>query len=169
MGTRSRIALQNSNGTYTSIPSWNEMGTRSRIAIQNSNGTYTSIYCHWDGYPSWNGKQLLEHYMDESKVRALMELGDLSNLGSELGSKHDFNTHVEAERTDCLAYGRDRGEQNVSADMSSSIADLTDLTYRCGAEYLYVFRKGEWSYKSVPWNGGRTRLRKLTQKACQES
>lgn len=145
------------------------MSTRSRIALQNNDGTFTSIYCHFDGYPSNNGKILLEHYTDESKVRALMELGDLSSLGSELGSKHDYNTHAADKRTDCLAFGRDRGEQNVSADMSSSVADLTDLASRCGAEYLYVFRKGEWSYKSVPWNGGRTRLRKLTQKACQES
>ena len=144
------------------------MGTRGRIAIQNSDGTFTSIYTHWDSYPSNNGKLLLEHYMDESKVRGLMDLGDLSSLGSELGGKHDFDTHVADKRTDCNAYGRDRGEKNMSAHVSNSIAELTDVAGGCGAEYLYIFRNGEWSFKSIPWGGGRTRLHKLTQKACQE-
>ena len=27
------------------------MATRSRIAIELSDGTVKSVYCHWDGYP----------------------------------------------------------------------------------------------------------------------
>ena len=35
------------------------MATRSLIAVQNADGTFLSIYCHWDGYPSGVGKDLL--------------------------------------------------------------------------------------------------------------
>jgi len=55
------------------------MATRSRIAIENENGTVTSIYCHFDGYLSGVGKKLFEHY-DREKTEKLMELGDISAL-----------------------------------------------------------------------------------------
>ncbi len=32
-----------------------------------SDGIIKSIYCHWDGYPSNNGKILLEHYNSQEK------------------------------------------------------------------------------------------------------
>jgi hypothetical protein len=56
------------------------MATRSRIAIENQDGTVTSIYCHFDGYLSGVGKKLFEHY-DREKTEKLMELGDISVLG----------------------------------------------------------------------------------------
>ena len=56
------------------------MATRSRIAIENQDGTVTSIYCHFDGYLSGVGKKLFEHY-DREKTEKLMELGNISVLG----------------------------------------------------------------------------------------
>jgi hypothetical protein len=56
------------------------MSTRSRIAIENQDGTVTSIYCHFDGYLDGVGKKLFEHY-DREKTEKLMELGDISVLG----------------------------------------------------------------------------------------
>ena len=56
------------------------MATRSRIAIENQDGTVTSIYCHFDGYLEGVGKKLFEHY-DREKTEKLMELGDISALG----------------------------------------------------------------------------------------
>jgi len=144
------------------------MSTRSRIALQNNDGTFTSIYCHFDGYPSNNGKILLEHYTDESKVRALMDLGYLSILGTEIGDKHDFDTHTSNDRTDCLAYGRDRGDKNAKSDTSKTRAELTTLTDNCGGEFLYLFANGAWSFKSLPYGEKPTKFRKLTQEACQE-
>ena len=55
------------------------MATRSRIAIENQDGTVTSIYCHFDGYLDGVGKKLFEHY-DREKTEKLMELGDISVL-----------------------------------------------------------------------------------------
>ena len=56
------------------------MATRSRIAIENQDGTVTSIYCHWDGYTSGVGKMLEKWYTTQAKVEALIELGDISSL-----------------------------------------------------------------------------------------
>lgn len=57
------------------------MSTRSRIGIENQDGTTTSIYCHFDGYISGVGKLLKEYYTTQAKVEALIELGDISSLG----------------------------------------------------------------------------------------
>jgi hypothetical protein len=56
------------------------MATRSRIAIENQDGTVSSIYCHFDGYLSGVGKKLFNHY-DKEKLEKLIELGDISSLG----------------------------------------------------------------------------------------
>jgi hypothetical protein len=56
------------------------MSTRSRIAIENQNGTVDSIYCHFDGYLSGVGETLFNHY-DKEKLEKLIELGDISTLG----------------------------------------------------------------------------------------
>jgi hypothetical protein len=60
------------------------MATRSRIGIQNPDGSVNSIYCHFDGYPSHNGVILQDHYSDRDKLQQLIELGDISSLGDDL-------------------------------------------------------------------------------------
>ena len=60
------------------------MSTRSRIAIENQDGTVTSIYCHWDGYTSGVGRTLNQHYNTKDKVEVLIELGNLSSLDKTL-------------------------------------------------------------------------------------
>jgi hypothetical protein len=60
------------------------MSTRSRIAIENQDGTVTSIYCHFDGYLSHNGEILQNHFQDREKVEQLIALGDLSCLGEDI-------------------------------------------------------------------------------------
>ena len=58
------------------------MATRSRIAIENEDGSVNSIYCHFDGYPEGVGKTLQNDYTDRSKVKELIALGDISILRS---------------------------------------------------------------------------------------
>ena len=62
------------------------MATRSRIGIENENGTISSIYCHWDGYPEGVGATLKECYKDRDVVKSLIELGDISSLGDDIFS-----------------------------------------------------------------------------------
>ena len=112
------------------------------IGIKNEDGTVTGIYCHWDGYPENNGQILVEHYRNEKKVRELIDLGDLSILGPEIGIAHDFESRDPTHKDMCTAYGRDRGEKDVSKTDFKSERDLA-LCGR-GQEFSYVFDKGDW-------------------------
>lgn len=118
------------------------MGTRSRIAAKNADGTFTSIYCHWDGYPAGVGDTLASNYKDEAKVRQLLALGNISSLGEEIGEKHDFDDLSNRNWT--TAYGRDRGEEDQQGEVCNGIGALNKLTRDSGGEYLYVFDGGKW-------------------------
>lgn len=117
------------------------MGARSRIAVANADGSFTSIYCHWDGYPSHHGVILRDHYSDPAKVAHLIALGSLSTLGPEIGKKHNFDKAPEGV---CNAYGRDRGEKDVNPERSENFEALCALTQETGGEFLYVFKGGNW-------------------------
>jgi hypothetical protein len=56
------------------------MATRSRISIENQDGSVTSVYCHWDGHIETNGVTLNNNYNTTDKVEELIALGDLSSL-----------------------------------------------------------------------------------------
>jgi hypothetical protein len=117
------------------------MATRSYIGVRNLDASVDYIYCHFDGYPEHNGMILTEHYADMDKVNALMKLGDLSVLGKEIGEKQDFNDRDEPRRKSwCLAYGRDRGESNVSVKTSDYKALINDQD----VDYVYVFDGDYW-------------------------
>lgn len=57
------------------------MSTRSNITLIKSNNTAEQIFCHWDGYPSWNGVILFLAYNTEATVNSLIRGGDVSSLG----------------------------------------------------------------------------------------
>ena len=123
------------------------MSTRSNIAKVNDNGTVSVIYCHYDGYVNGVGKILAEHYTDEAKVDELIELGDLSILGKEIGEKHDFDATINPNWT--KAYGRDRGEADVYAAVYTSVDEyIHDVDSDDAIEYVYVFGNGEWTVYS---------------------
>lgn len=135
------------------------MATRSRIAVELPDGTVRSVYCHWDGYPGGRGvgQTLLQHYQAWYKVMYLLDLGNLSSLGAELGEKHDFDTHFDKTGPGvswCCAYGRDRGEDDVEAKTHPNIQSLLATVGRVGMdeEYLYWLKQdGEWYYTEPPW------------------
>ena len=119
------------------------MATRSRIGIENEDGSVSSVYCHWDGYPSNNGKILSTHYTDRDKVNELIALGSISSLRKDIapapGSDHSFEKPQEDVT---IAYHRDRGEDFNEARVNESVAAyLADDN----EEYGYLFTKaGEW-------------------------
>ena len=57
------------------------MGTRSRIGIQLQDNSVLSVYCHYDGYPEFNGRVLRDNYDTIEKVRNLIDGGDMSAPG----------------------------------------------------------------------------------------
>ena len=60
------------------------MGTPSMIGILNEDGSVTASYCHYDGYLSYNGRVLVDHYNTPEKARAVAKVGYLSALSNDL-------------------------------------------------------------------------------------
>lgn len=152
------------------------MATRSTIALEFADNTVQQVYCHWDGYLEHNGAILFEHYKDPFKLRDLIDLGDLSSLGSVIGSKHPFSPHGDGDQAAydaakeagyCTFYGRDRGETGVAAKRFKDFADyVANHQYE---EYEYILRKdGNW-YVSK-YNGPYALLKDaMAQEAMKEA
>jgi len=123
------------------------MGTRSTIALEYADGTVEQVYCHWDGYLAHNGQMLQEHYSNPFILRDLIDLGDISSLRPTVGTKHafsQFEVPMDGEAYDKLYgdmttfYGRDRGEDGVSAKKFKDFADYkANHQYE---EYEYILR-----------------------------
>lgn len=127
------------------------MSTRSRIGVLDPDNRVRSIYCHFDGYPTGVGAKLRDNWTNPGRVEELIALGDLSALGSIIGSKHSFDNHYEEMRengTDwCLFYDRDRGEQNVG-HVEHPLGSWPD--YGQEWEYLFSPKEREWICRPVP-------------------
>ena len=123
------------------------MSTRSMIGKLNEDGSVTAIYCHFDGYPSHNGKILNEHYTDEKKVDELLALGSLSILAANVHPdpevEHKFGGNVQEGV--CLAYHRDRGEDWNQADYVNEKQFRQNAGNDCWANYTYLFKDNAWS------------------------
>ena len=132
------------------------MSTRSMIAFNNGS-TITAIYCHFDGYLEGVGKTLMNYWNDIEKVEALMELGDLSVLGTEIGEKQNFDNCTNDNW--CLAYGRDRGETGTEAKDYSRM-HYAEGNYK-GVDYYYVFDGIQWSFKRAGYKKGYTPLAEM--------
>ena len=121
------------------------MATRSTIAIKQGDKV-TAIYCHFDGYREGVGAILEAHYQDVDKVLRLMNLGNISVLGQEIGAYQDFNNRQTHQEDWCLAYGRDRGETEQEAREFDSVADWV-TNFNSGEEYYYLYTAGEgWEF-----------------------
>ena len=135
------------------------MGTRSTIALEFADGTVQQVYCHWDGYLEHNGKILFENYTDPFKLRDLIDQGDMSSLGPNIGEAHPFSPHgskedealyeAAKEAGACTFYARDRGETGTSAKKFKDFADyIENHQYE---EYEYILRcvdgKAVWFVK----------------------
>ena len=131
------------------------MATRSTIALEFADDTVQQVYCHWDGYLENNGSILFKHYSDAYKLRDLIDLGDVSSLGTDVGIKHDFSrldTPLPADEYERLYghmttfYGRDRGEENTGAKPFVNFEDYVENFVH--EEYAYILRRdGNWYVK----------------------
>lgn len=123
------------------------MSTRSYICKENEDGTFTGVYCHSDGYLSYNGAMLLDHYSEREKVEHLISLGDLSLLCEKIdpdpAKPHSFDYNDRQEDV-TVAYGRDRGETGIEAkEVKLNEFDSDDSWI----EYIYVYGKDDkWRY-----------------------
>ena len=124
------------------------MGTRSTIALEFADKSVEQVYCHWDGYLSNNGQILLKHYSNPFVLRDLIDLGDMSSLGINIGVQHPFSPHFDEgsklayEKAmalgSCTFYGRDRGE--TGADKKTFVDFQDYLAHHQYEEYDYILR-----------------------------
>lgn len=121
------------------------MATRGNIGILNSDGSITGIYVHFDAYPAYVGKTLLNCYTDTDIVNKLIDLGDLSSLGEDLyATGHTWKSPIEGV---CVAYGRDRGEKGVE-----SRRFISEVEYKMngkGVDYQYLYKNDKWYFRQV--------------------
>jgi hypothetical protein len=124
------------------------MATRSTIGYRTPEGRIVAVYCHWDGYPSNNGRILSESYTDVAKIAELISGGSISSLQAEIGELHSFSrmdTTMSAEDYEAAYgnmttfYARDRGE-----DLDIRIYNDAREFVANGEEYNYLFNGIEW-------------------------
>ncbi len=125
------------------------MSTRSFICKEQPDGSYYGIYCHSDGYLTYNGAMLLDHYSDAQKVDELLSFGDMSILREKIHPdptrEHSFD-YDKQQRDVCVFYGRDRGEAETDAKIITP-----EKIKNSWCEYLYVFgQDGVWRYCELP-------------------
>jgi hypothetical protein len=137
------------------------MATRGNIGIVNQDGSINGIYVHFDAYPEYVGKTLLNNYTNTEIVNQLIDLGDLSSLGEHLYvTGHTWGAPIEGV---CVAYGRDRGESGVE-----SRRFISEIEYKMngkGVDYQYLFKDNKWYYRCVHKN--KSEFIELTLEDCK--
>jgi len=118
------------------------MSTRSRIGIQLADDSILSVYCHYDGYPEFNGVKLIENFKSYEKAAELIDGGDISCLWTNTG----WNNEV-LPTTGALYYSS-RGEDcppRIDANLGKYLAN--------NEEYAYLFVNGKWvCYNTQDWS-----------------
>lgn len=107
------------------------MNTKAAIGILYETGEILGIICHYDGYVQGVGKTLLTHYNSIDSIKALLELGTLTNLKET----------VEATQ----AVVNNRAHRHVKSMMFRSRDDFE--RYYAIADYFYLFESNHWVYK----------------------
>ena len=125
------------------------MSTRSRIGIVELDGKVKSIYCHHDGYPSYNGRVLKESYSTPERIEKLMALGNISSLGDYLDENE---AKGQTDKEVVCAYCRDYKEdyESNAPKMADSVDDFMDFVVKAvDYDYVYLFKDGKWNM--APW------------------
>ena len=117
------------------------MGTRSRIGLQLKDNSVVSVYCHYDGYPEFNGRVLREFYNTKEKASDLINGGDMSCTWTNAG----WNNETLPESGPL--YYTMRGE-SLESNAPQLYKDLNEFLCGAdsnyGAEYTYHYVNGEW-------------------------
>lgn len=127
------------------------MSTRAMIALELPDKSVRCSHVHMDGYPSYTGAILLDHYKDEERVQKLLDLGELGMLGDRLDEK-DAHCHSPSI---CFAYHRDAGEPYQEPCIYGTVETMLSQAFKAfGTDYAYLFRDGQWyAAKTYPADG----------------
>ena len=107
------------------------MATRALIGYLDDSKKLTSTYNHYDGYPDYLGKILLNHFDDDTAAKGVAMEGYISNIDEDgtINSKYD-----EAADTEIL------DEEAFSAAMQ--IGGKVD---EYGGDYGYIWFNKQWN------------------------
>ena len=115
------------------------MGTRSRIGIQLQDNSVLSVYCHYDGYPEFNGRILRDNYDTIEKVRELIDGGDMSCTWTNAG----WNNETLPESGPLHYTARGESLESNAPRYDESIFDFLDK--KNNEEYAYIWTvNNEW-------------------------
>jgi hypothetical protein len=128
------------------------MGTRSRVGLMQKDGTVKHSYVQYDGYVDGVGITLAHHYDKIDKVEELLSFGDMSCLEEKIHPSGIHNFEI-SENGVTLFYGRDRGESNVDAQVTT-MEEFESVMFTTCIDYLYLFSEGKWFVKSLIDNIG---------------
>ena len=130
------------------------MSTRSLFLVEQPKESKTKlkgIFCHWDGYPSHNGKAIwdliseIRSYTDvkgtQEAINFLIDRFILDHKGGYSVFPTKCNCHYP-----CLA-GTGRGDTNSRYLTDKDIKDSW-------AEYVYTFKKDTTNFKIAVVSGG---------------
>lgn len=135
------------------------MATHAAIGyIREDNNTVDYIYVHSDGNLAHTGVTLLHNYNTKERVKALIELGNISVLHDYLypseNEEHDFDHRAENVT---VAYHRDRGDKlrihAIQADILAKTYDtdkntavIKELCLSCDTSHVYLYKasSGIW-------------------------
>ena len=112
------------------------MGTRSRIGIQLSDDSILSVYCHYDGYPSFNGKVLREFYDTKEKASELINGGDMSCTWTNAGWQNETLPECGPLHYTSRGESIDMNAPRLDKDMKEFFTN--------NEEYSYIFTSAGW-------------------------
>lgn len=114
--------------------------TSAGIGMTMPDGSIKAVRLNSDGYPGHAGVVLAGWYKTEDRIKALLDLGELSCLGERLDSD-------DPNRGDLtIAYGRDAGEEAMFPAQTFASVDeyYHNGESRMSADYLYLYEDGRW-------------------------
>lgn len=125
------------------------MGTRSRIGIQLKDDSILSVYCHYDGYPAFNGRVLREFYNTKEKVSRLINGGDMSCTWTNAG----WNNETLPEMGPLHYTMRGESIESNAPELSKDHGEYLKMSANADEEYSYLFADGEWiCYNTRSWD-----------------
>lgn len=116
------------------------MGTHALIGKKLPDGKVKYIEVHYDGYFSWTGRILRTFYRTEKRIDALLELGNLSSLGSTPYGKN-LMPPKDLDQVHCRAYIRDFGYPDKEY-LPQTALNKEQFFDNAGIAYLY--EDGKW-------------------------
>lgn len=127
------------------------------IALENSDGTIQQVDLLWSSVdPEPVAKIIVENYSDVSKLKSLLDQGDICTLGPEIGEPHDINDITQAGNGWTRFFARDGGSNDASPVFFQSLEEYMLELHE--GEYHFILRLiGEdriwyWGHENEPLN-----------------